>query len=227
MGVATAFYICYNRKNVYGVKTLESLEQIKINFAKNLAALRKQSGMTQLELAEKLQYSDKAISKWERGESVPDISVLKHVSATFGVGIDYLIEAEHTAVVEESKEIKRAKHKNRAIITAISVAAVWLVALTAYVTASMATDGRIHLWLAFIYAIPVSAIVWLVLNSVWFNRRRNFFIVSLLLWAVLTALYLSIRDYSGKAWQLFLLGIPGQIITFFWSKIKTRTRKTK
>lgn len=206
---------------------MESLEQIKANFAKNLQTLRKQSGITQLELAEKLQYSDKAISKWERGESVPDVSVLKHISDTFGVSVDYLIEAEHTAIIEERAETKRIKQKNRAIITAISVAVVWLVAITVYVTASMATDGAAHPWLVFVYAVPVSAIVWLVFNSIWFNRRRNFFIISLLIWAILTAIYLSIGDASSKTWQLFLLGIPGQIIVIFWSRIKIMVRRQK
>lgn len=204
---------------------MENLETIKQNFADNLSKLRKQSGMTQLELAEKLQYSDKAISKWERGESVPDVGVLKTISDTFGVSIDYLIESEHAVRVEESAETKRTKIRNRAIITAISVAVVWLVALTVYVTASMVTDGALHLWLAFIYAIPVSAIVWLVFNSVWFNRRRNFLIVSLLIWAILLSLFLSVMGASSKAWELFLLGIPGQIIIIFWSRIKIRAKR--
>lgn len=206
---------------------MESLEQIKQNFANNLQTLRKQNGLTQLDLAEKLQYSDKAISKWERGESVPDAFVLKCIADTFSVSVDYLIEAEHAQRTEESVETRRFKIKNRAIITAMSIAVVWLVALTTFVTASMVSDGAIHLWLSFVYAVPISAIVWLVMNSIWFNRRRNFFIISLLIWAVLASLYFTVMFYSARAWELFLLGVPGQIIIIFWSRIKPKEKKSR
>lgn len=206
---------------------MESLESIRQNFANNLSSLRRQSGMTQLELAERLKYSDKAISKWERGESVPDVGVLKYIADTFGVDVDYLIESEHKARERESAETLRVKTRNRTEITLISVAVVWLVALTAYVTASMATNGKIHLWLAFIYAVPISSIVWLVFNSIWFNRRRNFLIVSILIWTVLISLFITLIPVSAKAWQLLLLGIPGQTIVFFWSRIKVKGKKVK
>ena len=50
--------------------------------------------LTQIELAEKINYSDKAVSKWERGESIPDVSVLLELSKLFGVSIDFLV-TEH------------------------------------------------------------------------------------------------------------------------------------
>ena len=206
---------------------MESLESIRQNFAGNLSSLRKQSGMTQLELADRLKYSDKAISKWERGESIPDVGVLKHIADTFGVDVDYLIESEHKIREREGAETTRVKTLNRAIITLISVAVVWLVALTAYVTASMATNGRLHLWYAFIYAVPISSIVWLVFNSVWFNRRRNFFIVSVLIWTILVSVFITLIPVSNKSWELLLLGIPGQIIVIFWSRIKVKVKKDK
>ena len=61
------------------------MEDIKSIVAENIASLRQAHGMTQLELAEKLNYSDKTISKWERAESSPDISVLAEMAALFGV----------------------------------------------------------------------------------------------------------------------------------------------
>ena len=77
----------------------ELLEDIKRVIADNIALLRKGSGMTQIELAEKLNYSDKAISKWERGESVPDISVLKQIADMYGVTVDYLITPGHSGTL--------------------------------------------------------------------------------------------------------------------------------
>ena len=55
------------------------MEDLKQIFAENLSALRKKKGWTQMELAERLHYSDKAVSKWERGESLPDVVILKPV----------------------------------------------------------------------------------------------------------------------------------------------------
>ena len=72
------------------------MDDLKSAFAKNVSDLRNINGMTQLELAEKLNYSDKAVSKWERGESIPDISVVMQIADIFGVSVDYLLSTEHT-----------------------------------------------------------------------------------------------------------------------------------
>lgn len=67
---------------------------MKSIFAQRLSELRREHGMTQLELAEKLSFSNKAVSKWERGESLPDILVLKSIADLFGVTVDDLISEE-------------------------------------------------------------------------------------------------------------------------------------
>ena len=53
------------------------MEELKDIIAHNLVAYRKAAGLTQAEIADKLNYSDKAVSKWERGEGMPDVAVLK------------------------------------------------------------------------------------------------------------------------------------------------------
>ena len=68
---------------------------LKPVIAQNITALRQSHKMTQIELAEKLNYSDKAVSKWERGESIPDVIVLKTIADLFGVSLDYLLEEDH------------------------------------------------------------------------------------------------------------------------------------
>ena len=97
---------------------------IKATIAKNIAALRQAGGMTQLDLAEKLNYSDKAISKWERGESIPDVTVLKTIADLFGVTLDYLLEEDHEAVapaVVTDVENSGRKHRNRKVVTTLSI----------------------------------------------------------------------------------------------------------
>ena len=66
-------------------------EQVKARIGANIAFYRKQAGLTQLTLAEKLNYSDKAVSKWERGDSVPDVLTLMHLAALFQVTVDDLL----------------------------------------------------------------------------------------------------------------------------------------
>ena len=55
---------------------MEKSDNLKTIIAKNIVLLRTGERLTQAELAERLNYSDKAVSKWERGESLPDIAVI-------------------------------------------------------------------------------------------------------------------------------------------------------
>lgn len=217
-----------------GGKLMEDIKQI---IAKNISALRAESGMTQLELADKLHYSDKAVSKWERGESVPEISTLILIAKEFGVTLDYLVTKEHdriespTEIDSESaaraEEAERRKRRNRGVIIAVACFSVWCVAVLAFVLLDIFVHGWHFAWLMFIYAIPVSAIVWLVLNSVWFSRRLNYFIITLLMWGAIVSVYLTLISFSMNIWQLFLLGIPGQVVIIICSFIKPSDKKTK
>ncbi len=197
---------------------------LKPIIAKNISTLRQGHNMTQLELAEKLNYSDKAISKWERAESIPDITVLKEIADLFGVTLDYLVQAEHkaTPVVTISKE---RRIKNHAFITIMCILLVWLVMTFTFVIIDIAVPSATAHWLCFIYAIPISMIVWLVFNSTWFNSRRNFLIISLLVWSFLLSAYLTSFALGANYWQIFILGIPGQLIIFMWSRLRYKTGK--
>ena len=108
------------------------MEDVKSIVAKNITELRILNNMTQMELGEKLNYSDKSISKWERGESLPDITVLVEIADLFGVSLDYLVRAEN--IDEQVREYKRKEERyNRRVITYISEGAVWLIALFAFI----------------------------------------------------------------------------------------------
>lgn len=199
------------------------MDDIKLIIAKNIASLRKANGYTQITLAERLNYSDKAVSKWERGESVPEIGVLKEIADLFGVTLDYLVQKEHP--VKQKPTGKVSKH-NHAFITAMSVLLVWLVATVAFVVIDLSTTTYAH-WLSFVWAVPVSFVVWLVLNSVWFNRRLNFLIISLLMWSALAALYLSFIPFGVNIWLVFVIGAPGQIIVLLWSRLRYRRKNAQ
>ena len=203
------------------------MEDIKLVVAKNIADLRKANKLTQLELAEKLNYSDKAISKWERGDAIPDVAVLKEIADLFGVTLDYLVSADHDAEETTPRQSVR-KLRNRGLITGMSILLVWFVATLSFVTTDFAVSNvKLH-WLSFIWAAPVSMVVWLVFNSIWFNKKRNFLIISLLVWSFLIALFLTILPFGRYFWQAFILGVPAQIIILMWSGLRIkRKRKTE
>lgn len=202
------------------------METVKSTIAKNIASLRTAAHMTQADLAEKLHYSDKAVSKWERSESVPEIGTLIAISDLFGVSLDHLVRGENIPTppaTEETAVSDGRKVKNRALISGMSVLLVWFVAVFAYALIDICTDLTGH-WLTFIYAVPVSMLVWLIFNSIWFDVRRNFLIISLLGWTALAAFHITFLTLGVNVWPFYLLGIPGQIIVILWSKLRKRNK---
>ncbi len=215
------------------------MDELKKIISANISTLRKNAQMTQAELAEKLNYTDKAVSKWERGESIPDISVLLDISKIFDVSVDYLLKQEHEeasaendasaaaeATAENDSQIP-ATHRlsNHTYITGISIILVWLIATFVFVMIDMIIPSLSYHWLAFIYAVPTSMIVWLVFNSIWFNRRRNFLIISLLMWTTLASIQLTLLPAGANIMQIFGLGVPGQVIILLWSRIRGKRKK--
>ena len=214
---------------------MEGTENIVLNqdtmkavIAANIAELRKKNGMTQQDLAAKLNYTDKAISKWERGESIPDVLVLKQIADMFGVTVDYLLtdvhEAPEPVAEEKSIEIslkKRQSLRTRGFVTGMSVLLVWIAALVLFIVFDTASLDYRSNWVVFACAVPASFVVWLVMNSIWFNRRRNYLIISLLMWSTLALIYIPVLLFAGKnLWLIFSLGLPGQAIIIMWSRLK-------
>lgn len=199
----------------------DPLSKMKKTVAANIAELRRINHMTQAELADKLCYSDKAISKWERGESIPDVFTLKQVADLFCVTVDYLL-ADHDGEKITLSDTARHKNRNHILISCISAGLVWLIATMVYVILGVIPVSLSKLWMIFIYAVPVTLIVILVFNSVWGRRRFNYLIISLLMWSVLTCLclqlYLVYPVY--RVWLISTIGVPGQVIICLWSGIK-------
>ncbi len=208
----------YNRI-VYHSRTEANMEDIKCIVAKNITDLRILNNMTQLELGAKLNYSDKTISKWERGESTPDIAVLVQMASLFGVSLDYLVGNE--SIDDKIKENARSETKyNHRIITYIAEGAVWCVAVLAFIITSLVARDATFQWLYFVYALPIAVIVRLVFNSIWFNPRNNYLIISVLMWAILAAIQITFWHFGINVILIYLLGIVGQIIIILCSYIR-------
>lgn len=197
--------------------TEETMEATKSTVAKNIVRLRQASGMTQAELAAQLNYSDKAVSKWERGESLPDVAVLSKIADLFQVSLDWLVRGE---VMSAEPAVKERSRINRVLVTIMSVVLVWLIAALIFMVIHLITGGSVVNILVFVYAVPASLIVWLVFNSIWFQPKLNYLIISFLMWSLLVTLQLTILPFGYNVWPIYLLGVPAQIIIFIWSKLK-------
>jgi len=199
------------------------MDDIKSIVAKNITELRLLNNMTQIELAQKLNYSNKTVSKWERAESSPDISILVEIADLFGVSLDYLVRSEN--IEEAVRENKHNETKyNRRVISYISESIAWFVAIFAFIITSLVTKEATFQWLYFVYALPVVMIVKLVFNSVWFNPRHNYLIISALIWSILVAIHITFLYFNINVALIYLLGIAGQIVIILWSFIKKPKR---
>jgi len=205
-------------------------ENVKYRIGANIAAYRKRDGLTQVTLAEKLNYSDKAVSKWERGESVPDVLTLMQLADLFGITVNDLV-CDPNALPEHSdsklekamtqvseKALKRKANKN--VIQALSSTLVWFVALLAFVVLSSFDSLERYSCLLFFVAIPANAIVLLSLRSAWHDFRWNQMLITIIVWGSILSIYMvSLTVFRYNFWKLFLLGIPGQLAIFLWFRL--------
>ena len=191
------------------------MSEIKNNIAKNLTRLRLERGLTQSELAEKLNYPDKSVSKWEHGDATPPIDTLKELADLYDVTLDYLITKDPDENFDRLYPSKENK-VNKIIITILAVSLVWLIATVCYVYGFLIAGKS--LWKVFIYALPISALVLLIFNCIWGTRKMIFVLVSLLIWTLLLSVY--IYFLNNSPWALFILGIPLQVGTILWAGLK-------
>lgn len=190
------------------------MDEFKATVASNLIRLRLSVGMTQAELGEKINYSDKSISKWERGDAVPDAYVLKQIAEIFGVTVDYLLEA-HSEIDPVIYKKPGEVGYSTTTITLISILGIWTLAVLAFVLFWIAD---MIVWQIFIYAIPISLITLLVLQSVWHKGRFNKYIVALLVLSIVVTIYMTFLERNF--WQLFLVAIPAELVVFLSFRVK-------
>ena len=205
-------------------------EKLKNQIGKNIASYRKCAGLTQAGLAEKLNYSDKAVSKWERGESIPDVITLAQLADLFEITVNELVadpdvlpgdnpgNLEKAMTQVSEKALKRKANKN--IILGLSSILVWFVALLSFVILSSFPMLEKYSFLMFFYAIPANAIVALSLRSAWRDFRWNKALISAIVWGSLISIHVSLLIFLNfNLWKIYLLGIPGQIAVFLWFRM--------
>ncbi len=185
--------------------------------AENLTQLRKAHGLTQAQLAEKFNYSDKAICRWEKGDTLPDISTLCALADFYGVTMNDLVDPNFEACTGENEE--KTVFKYRLLITAMMLATVWLLTVVIFITT---TAFKEPYWIIFIWAIPASCFS---IMRIWRGNKLNsiikIVIFSILIWTAITAVFLHLLVMNGvNSWMLYLIGIPLELIIVFWQQVK-------
>ena len=188
-------------------------KDIKEIIAENLLRFRTQANLTQAQLAEMLNYSDKAVSKWERGESIPDIRVLIQIAGIYNIKLDDLVSRP----AEKAVKPVLHKRKKRTLITLLSFALVWFIATGLFVILSYIPDVQYE-YLSFVCAAFASSVVLTVFSAIWGTRVTNAITCSMILWTLATMLFEFMHLFTSipGLWLLFVAGSPFQVLIILW-----------
>lgn len=212
---------------ILGIIASMEEEQLATIIGKNIMRFRKASNMTQLDLAEKLNYSDKSISKWEQGNAIPDVRILMQMGELFGVSLDDFTREN----VEQTAMPKKAKRKRRVLTVIISAGLCWLVAVFVFAMimniAPKESPAHQNAWLAFLYAVPASAIVVVVFSALWRWKVTRILSISVLVWTLIAAICVTTWVFGATWWWLFLVGVPLEALAISYFVLFPRFKKEK
>ncbi len=189
------------------------MEDLKIVIGKNIQFLRKKQNLTQQDLADKLNYTAKAISKWERGDSIPELETLILIAKEFNVTLDYLVNEN----IDKSKADflpSEIKDKNQIFMIALAVTIVWTISCIVF--AYIMQVNHAAKYELFVWSVPSSFLV-ISLGIRKKEKKIRVIFLSLLLWTILIAFFYQFISYN--LFLIFLIGIPAQLALFLWSKI--------
>ncbi len=193
----------------------------------NLIKLRKNKGITQVELADILKYSDKTVSKWETGETLPTIETLVKISDFYGISVDDLLRKPvDTQEIEETEKVIKL---NKNVILSLAITSVFLIATSIFV-GSILTNGASasKAFISFIWAAPISAFIYFLFTVFWYRKYRAL-ALSITTWALIAAIFINITVLGDNSnyWMLFLIGVPIQILIIFTHNLKYNSSKIK
>ena len=193
-------------------------EKIKYRIGSNIATYRKQAGLTQAELAERINFSDKAVSKWERGESIPDVITLIQLAEQFDITLDELVGDPGLLKKATAPLGDVVRNIRKISVQKLSSILVWFMALLVYVVLSSVNVPKS--WVAFVYAVPVNALVLLILRSAFREYKWNCMLISIMVWGILASIYVTLLVFANaNVWKIILLGLLGQLAILLWFRM--------
>lgn len=210
------------------------LNDLKLISASNIIRLRQSAGLTQAELGARLNYSDKTISKWERGEAIPDAYVLTQLAAMFDVTVDYLLSSHdewEAKPVEPEKTLPEEKRADRADVERTYSAEVLIVLVIVSIwTAAISTFAV--LWIfgtfwpkIFAIALPVSLLVLLILISIFYPKRNLQYYIAAFVASMFVMVYFLFPEKN--LWQVFLIIIPAIAVVFLACNLQKKSLRLR
>lgn len=185
------------------------MENVKDIISTNLTLLRKSKNLTQKELAEKLNYSDKAVSRWELSESLPSIDTLVVLCDFYGVDFNWLTTKHDDDKIDYVQKKDDTKGYIKVLIAVLSVVCCFTIATIVFVYNQMMNNTIF--WQAFVWALPVSFGAVTICSKKWWDRLFTTIFASCTMWTLILSIFLSLLAKTN-AWPLFLLGFPVQVI---------------
>lgn len=190
----------------------EVTQDLKIIIGKNICEYRKAMNLSQMEFAEKLNYSDKAVSKWERGESLPDIITLKQIADLFNITVNDLLGYK---TKKKTSYISKLMH-NKILTLMLSIGIVWLIATVFFAFLTTFNVGTRYVWMFFVYAIPISFLLCIIFTAIWKRKILLTIFESLFVWSLDIAICSTFFSYT-KIWILLIIAIPLQVLILLWN----------
>ena len=196
------------------------MDELATIVSENLIALRKGKKLTQQELAEKLGYSDKLISKWELGKAVPSVDKLMKLASFYNVPLETLVTKNGFKSDVVTKKGDR-NMTNKVTIMAMAGTFILFVAVAIYVN-SLLTASNPTNWIAFLYMVPAIGLVDGILDFKFFGRNTALWILlSVALWGILFSVSLHFFFYMDQnIFYILLVGIPLQISIILFGQFK-------
>lgn len=200
---------------------MDSNLPLKKIVADNLTELRKSKSLTQSQLGEMLGYTDKAVSKWEHGDTTPDIETLKKLAEFYGVTIDYLTKVPNQKEKKDALLDIKKRDNNRIVVALLADMAAPAISILLYII--LLATKNINYWLAFLWWIPIDALILFIFAWVWHNRVARQWTAIAFTWSSITCVYLQLvvsLEYGYRFWALFFFGIPATIGAILWKLFK-------
>ncbi len=196
------------------------MENLNLIIAENLVKLRKNAKLTQLEFSEEVKYSDKSISKWEKGESIPNIEVLKFIADYYKITLNDLTDANLD--LSENRDIKEMEEKvskyNKLTVSLLFISSIWIVATTIFVYSELISGS--NAWIVFIISVPASFFLGWIFSLLWGTKKTSLILLSSFVWTALATFYIVFLPYNLFA--IFFIGVPIQAAILLSGIIKNK-----
>lgn len=200
------------------------MRELKEIIAENLTRLRQEAGLTQLQLAERLNYSDKAVSKWERGESIPDLRVIIQLADIYHMSVDDIVREQKSAAAKPRLNL----HKKHLLIALLSAGLVWVIATGVFMILFY-TAASPYAYLSYVVAPLCSFIVLTVFSAIWARRWVLWLAASADIWSIVLIVHVFIWQFGTNisVWPFYVVAGAVEVMVIGWFVLRKLYKPTR